>query len=322
MISDVAQYAIDIVELENQKSETKYDPGSLAALDRKNPGKEVEDSPAIFTIDGFRPEDDSIAIVSNEQFPNFVNEAVVKTNAAAKRLDQRLSRPVLCPTTTGNYGVQSYAFWPRHRPISNNRILKRVQILNLYQRAFQWLCDVAKTTQLPVEAGEELAKQYKDPLSFLLKEDYIPDAIKGIASDTLAELESGIFQPVSILQHGDFWYGNILLDKSWPFSLNSPSSFFLIDWGGANIHGYPYVDALRYLMSVGKRGSAMSHYLNLYSNNSGLSIKDISRYICAYAGFLGMHRNEFPLDRYLKLVDTLIVTASNFSGSSTAMSAR
>ena len=316
MISNISQYATDIVKLENQKRENKYDLGSLAVLDRQNLNNEVDDSPGIFRVDGFRPEDDSIIIISNDQFPNFVSEAVEKAKAAAKNLEHRLRNHVLSPTITGHCGLHSYAFWPRHMAISDNRILKRFQILTVYQRTFQWLCDVAKTTQASVEPGEELTRQYTDPLTFLINQEYVPDAIKGIASDTLAALEDNSFHPVSILQHGDFWYGNILLEKSWPFPLNSPRSFFIIDWGGANIHGYPYVDQLRYLMSVGKRDKAIAHYLNLYSNRSDLSIEDILSYVCTYAGYLGMNRNEFPLDRYLKLIDSLLLRASFIKTSS------
>ena len=63
-------------------------------------------------------------------------------------------------------------------------------------------------------------------------------------------------------------------------------------------------------MSIEQRDSVMSYYLNLYSSKSGLPLKDIVNYVCAYLGQLGMNRNEFPLDRYLKFIDTLILNAS------------
>lgn len=313
MILNDEEYIVDIVEVENQKMLNKYDISSLKPLSKPTFKGDVKDSASIFIIDGIEPEDDSIITVSNYQFPNFVNEAVEKTNAAATKLVPRLAKHILRPSTTGYYGIQSYAFWPRHTAISKKKILKRVQLQTIHNRVFQWLCDVTITSQLPVESDEELTSQYIAPLTYLIDQDFVPSAIKRIASDTLRLVETNDFRPVSILQHGDFWYGNVLLERNWPFSLKSPISFFIIDWAGVNIHGYPYIDQLRYLMSVSQRNRVIAHNLFRYSNACDLPMRDILNYACCYAGYLGMNRNEFPLERYLKLIDTLILQASSFS---------
>jgi len=315
MIVNFDDYIIDIVEQENQKFRNKYNTSSLAPLHKPTFKDSVKDSPSIFRIDGNNPEDDSIITISNRQFPNFVNEAVEKANSVAAKLTPQLSKHILRPASTGEYGAQSYAFWPRHVAISNKKHLRYVQIRTVNSRVLQWLCDVTATTQLPVELGEKLTNQYINPLTFLISENYVSSAIKRVASDTLKSIEATQFRPVSVLQHGDLWYGNILLERSWPVSLKSPISFFIIDWGGANIYGYPYVDQLRYSMSLETRDGVISRYLNRYSSECNLSIRDMVSYICAYAGHLGMNRNEFPLDRYLKLIDTLILKASYISSS-------
>ena len=61
MISDFEEYVIDIAELVNQKFENKYNISSLRLLDRQTFKNEINDSPSIFRIDGFRPEDDRAA---------------------------------------------------------------------------------------------------------------------------------------------------------------------------------------------------------------------------------------------------------------------
>lgn len=312
---ELTKFASEIVLLENNKNGNKYDLDSLRSLRRQNLNTEVGDSSAVFRVDGFSPADDSIIIISNNRFPNFVSEAVGRTVLVAKKLESQLSERVLSPSVAGTHGLQSYAFWPRHMAIADNRVLKRIQILSVYKGVFQWLGDMAQTTRLPVSLGEDLKRQYTDPLTYLINQDFISAAIKGIATQVLSAMQDNTFRPVSVVQHGDFWYGNILLEKSWPLPLHTPKPFFIIDWAGANVHGYPYVDPLRFLMSIGKRDNEILHFLDLYGTKCGLPINDVLSYVCAYIGHLGMNRNEFPLDRYLKLIDTLIGKASYVSKS-------
>ena len=313
MIPDTGELVHAIVEQENRKNPNRYKADSLRRLDRESNGTDVDDSPDIYRIDGISEIDDSIVMVSNSQFPDFVSGVVDKVNAVMASLDSRLGEKVVCPSASGTSDRQSYAFWPRHQPISENRLVKRVQIMSVQQNVYQWLCEVSRQTRDEVRSDEVIASRYRVPLSFLIDQDYVPDTVKKIAEHSLNELESSRFEPVSILQHGDFWYGNILLGRSWPFSPASLGSFHVIDWGGADTRGYPYVDQLRFLMSLGKRDSQIETCLDRYSDTSGILLKDIVNYVCSYAGFLGMNRNEFPLNRYLKLVDTLLSRASRFT---------
>ncbi len=315
MIPEYDEYLVSLVEQENRKSSGKYDVESLKPLGKPTFKDDVRDSPGFFTVDGVDSQSDSIIIVSNKQFPDFVNETVEKTSEASAKLVPELSKHILFPLATGTYGTQSYVFWPRQQPISNKRLTKRVQLMTVNSRVYQWLTDVTMTTQVSVVSGEELNNQFKVPLAFLINQESVPGEIKRSASETIRLLDAAEISPVSILQHGDFWYGNILLERSWPFSLKSPVSFFIIDWGGANMAGYPYIDQLRYLMSMRQQDHVIARNLTKYSDECGIPVRDIMCYICAYAGYLGMNRNELPFDRYLKLIENLFHKAEIFSNS-------
>jgi len=304
---------IGIIEEENLRVGNKYIAASFKLLNRPSFKTDVKDSPRIFRVNGISPEYDSIIAISNTSFPNFVNYAVERTSEAANKLSPRLGKHILRPSTTGYAGTQSYAIWPRQQPISNNKFLRRAQLQTINKGVFQWLCDLSKYTQNPVNSGEELNKWYIDPLMFLLRQECISNDIKRITSETLRSIETSVFRPVSVLQHGDFWYGNVLLKRYWPFSLKSPSYFYVIDWSGANINGYPFIDGLRYFLSIGIGDPALKNRLNIYSDVTEVKIKEVLYYTCAYIGYLGVNRNEFPLDRYLDLAKKLFRKASVIS---------
>ena len=86
MTEDIEEYVVEIAELENRKFDNRFKIDSLTALKRQAAHGEVGDSPSIYRINGYRPDDDSIIIVSNLQFPDFVSDAVQLTGEVAANL--------------------------------------------------------------------------------------------------------------------------------------------------------------------------------------------------------------------------------------------
>ena len=311
MKPEFEQFAFDLVERENQKTGNKYDLESLSILPNCKKEEQVKDGSIVLKINGIDSENNSILTISNEKFPLSVAHTVDKIDGLLESLDPWLSRHILQPSETGNHAHQSYAFWPRHRPISNSRVFRRIQIMSVHRKVICWISNIAKMSRRPVDTPQQLELQYLEPLRFLTEQAQIPEAIKQLARDTLKSVETGTFNPVSVVQHGDFWYGNVLLDKSWPYSLSSATPFYIIDWGGSNLTGYPFIDLLRYLESIGSEEERTNRYLVAYAKKCDILLEDIQHYACAYVGYLGLNRGEFPLQRYLILVGNLIEMSMN-----------
>lgn len=309
-MSDAVQYGRYIIEQENRVSGNKYDVNSVSLLSHTAPGVQVRDSGVVFLVDGVNTDDDAVLTVANEQFPASVSESVKKIDSLVAKLDPGLGRHILQPSSSGKYNQVSYALWSRHRPISGNRILRRIQVISVHGKLVNWISDIGGMSRRPVETQQQLEQQHLEPLRFLIDQASFPDKIKRLAEATLQSITAGIFRPFSVIQHGDFWYGNILLDKSWPCSLRSAIPFLVIDWRGANLSGYPFIDMLRYLESIGTDSNGVTRHILEYGSNCNLSPADILHYTCSYAGHLGLNRDEFPFERYLRLIENLIETSS------------
>ncbi len=93
--------------------------------------------------------------------------------------------------------------------------------------------------------------------------------------------------------------------KKYPFSV--------IDWGAANLKGYPFVDLLRYALSTTKNETRIRKNLHAYSRRSDVSLKLLPNYVCASIGWLGLHRNNFPMERYVSSSEELFSTASRLA---------
>jgi len=300
----------ELVEYEEGRCDRRFDLASLSQLRKPSFKNQVKDSAEVFKIKETGEDKSFIITLSNQSFPDSVSDAVARANAILATLDFRLAKHILSPFITGDCNQRSYAFWPARVPISSNKILRKAQITSINSGVIQWISDIGRSTQIAIESKEEIQSRYYKPLAFLLDENDMPSMIKQVAEDTLASLEASDFRPVCVAQHGDFWHGNILLDRFWPLSLRSSPSFYVIDWGGSTTLGYPFIDPLRYLMSTTGQDSKILRYLVRYHEVSGLSFQDIVRYACTYSGYLGINRGEFPLERYYTAVSTLIQKAS------------
>lgn len=309
------EHLIEIVEYENGRLDGRYESASLSLLNKPGLDNQVKDSTQVFKINGRTSQNDSVITLSNPSFPDSVSDAVAKIEAISSILGDKLGRHILSPSFSGEFAHRSYAFWPRKFPISSNRILKRIQITSIHTRVFEWITGVSNTTQAPIVSDEELLTRYIEPLTFVVDTDGLSSTAKQLAEETLRSIETSKFRPISVVQHGDFWYGNILLEKSWRLSSSSAPSFYLIDWGGSNVQGYPFIDALSFLMSITRADSTISDKLVIYARECKLPFRHIINYACAYAGYLGMNRAEFPHERYIETVNTLIGKAVKLSNS-------
>lgn len=263
----------------------------------------VADAPTIFRISAARSEDDAVFIVSNERFPEFVANAVECARTVRDRVQQSAGGRVLLPKMVGRHGDRSFAVYRRLYPVSENRWLSKAQRILIEPGVCAWLRDVAVASRTVPDAGQ-FESAFVRPLTFVAAEAAFSGALRGAAETALRSLERGTVAPVTTVQHGDFWIGNILLNRVLPLP-RSGSRFFVIDWGSANLQGYPFVDLVRYIGSTSSNRQKLRRRVEEYRRQCGFEREALSTSICASIGWIGRHRNEFPLEQYIASSEAL-----------------
>lgn len=299
---DCEKIALGIVEKENQSSARKYDIGSLSAIPRPKFKEDVADAVSVYSLRGIPPNGDVILIISNRNYPETVDDAIKKSSLASTLLDPSVAKNVLASISDGYSEGARYVFWPKKTPVSQNKYIRKLQTIATQKSVAMWISDVGRTSKRRIEAADDINDYFLEPLNYLLAEAKMPDHIKSIARNSIEKIEIKNFHPDVVVQHGDFWHGNILLEKNWPLSL---SSFYVIDWAGMVPNGYPFIDMLRYSLSVNTKPSRFRKYIEKYCAACNVKPEHILFYVNSYSGFLGLNRGKFPFERYLQSIELL-----------------
>lgn len=310
----IENYIVEIVEQAGERLNRGFDTASLSALPRPVYNKDVSDSAGIYTINGKSRRHDSVLFVSNPKHPAFVSEAVAKIALVCKAVSPQIRAAILQPDFHDFFGAQSFAVFPRLQPMSGNKLVRGIQKRHIEKSINGWLGDLSNETIRPVASGGEMQEFYIEPLTYLIDESQISDELRQLARTTLAAIHAQEFQPVCVIQHGDFWLDNILLNRGWPFGGRDGHSFWVIDWGGANLKGYPFIDFLRYALSATRSKKRIADSLNDYCARCGIPPNRLVNYVCANIGWFGLNRNNFPMDRYVSSSEKLYQSAKRLIG--------
>lgn len=259
----------------------------------------VADATQAFFVDGRSRKDDCVIILSNPQFPKMVDHAAIKAEEARSLLGPRLGRAVCAPLITGKWGDRSYAVYPRLHGFSKNKYLKRAQIMSSERKIFDWLASVHKHTLSECDSRETHDRDFLLPLQKLSHDDSLSSHVRKCAATLENELLRGKTRALKCLQHGDFWFGNVLFHRG-PVDLLSPiyKEFQVIDWGGSRHSGYPGMDALRFAMSAFGQGPVASRKVRSFARSIDLTDIDLSFSCFCALGSLSANLNEFPKNRF------------------------
>ncbi len=316
MSGEIEEFVFDIAKHENRLHGDKFSISTLSPLGLPPSQERSSDSAIHFKIGGVQAKDDAIISVSNAQFPEAVAGAVERGAKIATYVEERAAKPIVRPILSGRFGNQSYAFWSEHKPLSKNRLMRKIQLMSINRHVLDWLGYIGNVSGRAIVSELDLYGRYIKPIRYLINDDDIPMAVKSVAHEALEIVESGKFQAVEIVQHGDLWHGNIMLAKSWPMKSGDGQLFYVIDWGGSNTHGYPYADLVRYMVSIHADANSIATEIGKYGLTCGLENEHVHAYICAGLGHLGMNRNEFPADVYLRLCEAMIAAMPKHETSS------
>lgn len=299
------EYILDILDAVSADTGRKFDQSRVARLSRPGFKADVADAFEVFLVPGRRKADDAVLSLSPPAFPEAVAGAVSRTKALAGGLPERLAETVLLPEYQGRYSGRSFALYPRLLPVSGNRAFGYLQKRMLRRPVTEWAGCLARASRSELTDDAEIARRFLEPLGRLSEESGASDELRAAARSAAEAFLHGRLRPVTVIQHGDFWLGNILLRHIWPLRRGRDYPFMIIDWGAVNRQGYPVVDLMRFLGSATRNAGFRAAALDRYRASAGLDRAAVLPHLCAGIGWLGMHRNQFPLSRYLESSERL-----------------
>ena len=303
---DFEEHIIDIVETCSSRLGGALEVGTIRAIGSPAFKGRVADATQAFFVDGTSRDDDCVLILSNPQFPEMVDQAVTKAQDARSLLGPRLGGIVCTPIITGRWGGQSYAVYHRLEGFSTNKYLRRLQIISSERKIFEWLASVYQHTRSECVPGEEQDRDFLVPLRTLSSDEGLNSRVRECAATLEDELLRGKARALKCLQHGDFWFGNVLFYRG-PVGVLSPAhkGFQVIDWAGSRLVGYPGIDALRFATSAFGQGAIASKKVKSFARS--IDVRDVEFSLSCFCalGWLASNLNEFPKNRFNELASSI-----------------
>jgi hypothetical protein len=232
-----------------------------------------------------------ILIVSSGIEPQSVRRNADRMRLAKHTLSRTLGRVIELPLAEGEHCGRSYALWRMLKPLSSNRLLFALQRSVLAPAVLRWLCDVGSET---LHRGDALL--YSASLERLLTVPGLSEGLRAAAQDAQLAFQRNQIAPLSVLQHGDLWIGNVLRGEG-------HREFALIDWPGATTEGFPFYDLIRFACSIGVGPNEMRQLLERYSAAVHCAPGTAMAYLLAGLGKLHEELEHFPEHRFVALCE-------------------
>lgn len=240
----------------------------------------------------------AVAHCSPEAAPEMAEHFVSRAEAARDALGPRLGSAIMRPIAVGQSEGLSYCVYPYRNPLRDGRVGRWLDRRQVRGPALAWLLDVnAATVHTPEDhgpvAGLETSLVSMDRL------DGLNEPVRAAIASLHGQLASGDWKPVRVLQHGDFWDGNLLHaepgDGDWPF--------VVIDWPGSRLDGVPIFDLVRFAMSVGLDAKPMGRQLLLHAEAIGCAPQDTAGHLVTALAHVADDLNHFPVERFVQMAN-------------------
>jgi hypothetical protein len=278
--------------------------GGLGDLSLLVPPNDVADDPLKILVRarGGRPL--AVLLYSNLVSPGLVGLGMEKARLAKGLVGPRLGSVILDPLARGSVGGVTYALLPWCRSFSHSRFLGPIQRRRLIPRVLAWLRSVTRATlTLPEEGSLDACAE---ALGHIATDPGLSAAPIRAAQVALRRLEEQLWSPRHVLEHNDFWIGNLLKRPSGLIAELLVEDFVVIDWPGARIRGFGFYDLLRFAESVGLRPSLLREEVLAHCSILGTSLPDASAHLLCSLGQLGMNLGHCPRARYVGLVERCV----------------
>jgi len=268
--------------------------GKTLLLTQFSQGADDPDSKLVFLSQG-KPA--LVIIISPALFPNVVAEECRKA-AEMRALLGDLGAPILEPLDAGRILASTYAVLPYRKPLSQRRILSRLDELRVNRHLFDWLLQIARKHSVSGEvSGYERAFR---ALDLAVSPD---SAAAALLRKAERHLRSGRFVARSVPMHGDLWKGNVLRGAG-------SAPFTLVDWRGSSVDGFPIFDLIRAASSFHLSPTALCRQLQLHRAALGCQMEDLPLYLLAALGHFAERRGEMPLTTLHAMIEISVMRLS------------
>jgi hypothetical protein len=237
-------------------------------------------------------------LISPVQFPKVVSEAQARAQAMRDYLGPALGSVIFTPLAQGDIEGRSYVVLPFGRSLANSRLLWLLQKPRIRRILLRWLQAVATqfSKQSPAEKG-----CFANLLEHLHSVPRIDPEIKKVTAASIERLGVSSFRPRFVPMHNDLWKGNILLPSNSEMSRATTFSFFLIDWRGSRIKGFPFFDAIRLSSSFNFSSDELRQEIATMCKSLECELSDVKCYVAAALGELSTRLEYFPLETFLDM---------------------
>ena len=231
--------------------------------------------------------------------PDLMGRGVRNAQTVRELLGPGTGQVILEPMAAGDFEGLSYVLWPWVRPVSSSRYVAYVQRKFLRPSVLAWLRAVTEQTKHTDTPTGTARANYEQALTNLIAIPELPAEMTDDAKRGLESLHTGKWQPYHVLEHNDFWFGNIMLPAARGAGLGKKHPFYVIDWAGARTSGYPIFDLIRLARTTKLSGAPLSREIQHHCEILECTTSEVSHYLLAALGYLETTLEHFPRERYV-----------------------
>lgn len=246
----------------------------------------------------------AVAMCATRTAPDLVARAVDAAEQFASALAPAEAAAVLLPLAAGAADGISIAIYPWRRPLETSRLRRWLNRRALRLPLLAWLRRVTEQTVQPV-ADHDVQSLIAAPLRTLTTDRRLPFMIRLAARSALARLERAAWKPMHVGMHGDFWYGNILIDESREPHRPWNHRFVIIDWPDARLRGWPLYDLMRIAVSLGLPARTLAAEIDQHCAILGGDRRDAPHHLIASLACLADCLTHFPPERFAAMAGEL-----------------
>lgn len=305
MARNIEDYIIEIARQASSGLGGTLNLSSLCQIGGARGKGWVTDAGLAFYIDGHRRADDAVLLVASPSFGHTVATNVAAARRAAGQVDEAVGRHIARPIYEGQRGAQSFAVFSRLSPVSDTKIIRYLQRSGVTARVTPWLIQLAQQTRRMAQDAADYDRLFIAPLIGLSDDADVAQPIRDFAKSLAAQVQKDRPDLFTVMQHDDFWVGNIMFERRRYEALNPAlGDFAVIDWRGVRLDGYPGLDLSRYCRSIYSPGDARTRaIMRDYGAALGVSSREMSLYLMLALGRLGAELDQFPKQRYASMCD-------------------
>lgn len=239
----------------------------------------------------------AVAHCAPEGAPEVVQTLLDCSDVARKQLGKKLSSVILNPIKAGHHNGLSYCITPYRRPLHDGRVGRWYDRRRLRTSVLDWLVQAtAKTCETINDCAEY--KRIDAELAELKSLEGLDSSLLHAVGETRNAIAAEAWPIVQVLQHGDFWDGNLLVAPradAWPF--------VIIDWPGSRPSGEPIFDLIRFAISVHLPDKTLGQQLKKHSDILGCKVPDTACHLLIALAGLSARLNNFPVDRFVVMAN-------------------